>query len=64
VSAGRPVGESLGLIAAGMLLFLGVLDLAYFARTGLFRREHDGVVNAGVVIGTLTLAAILIVRFV
>jgi hypothetical protein len=64
VSAGRPVGESLGLIAAGMLLFLGVLDLAYFARTGLFRREHGGVVNAGVVIGTLTLAAILIVRFV
>ena len=64
VSAGRPVGESLGLIAAGMLVFLGILDLAYFARTGLFKREHEGIINAGVVIGTLTLAVILIVRFV
>jgi len=64
VSAGRPVGESLGLIAAGMLVFLGILDLAYFARTGLFKREHEGIINAGVVVGTLTLAVILIVRFV
>ena len=63
VSGGRPVGESLGLIAGGMLLFLGVLDLAYFARAGLFKREHGGIINAGVVIGTLTLAVILIVRF-
>lgn len=64
VSGARPAGESLGLIAAGMLLFLGVLDLAYFARTRLFRREHHGIINAGVVVGTLTLAVILIVRFV
>lgn len=64
VTDGRPVGESLGLVAAGMLLFLGVLDLAYFARTGLFKREHEGIMNAGVVIATLTLAVILIVRFV
>ena len=64
VSGGHPLGESLGLIAAGMLLFLGVLDLAYFARTGLFKREHGGIINAGAVIGTLTLAVILMVRFI
>ena len=64
ISAGRPAGESLGLIAAGMLGFLGILDLAYFARTGLFKREHEGLINAGVVIGTLTLSIILIVRFI
>ena len=64
VSAGRPLGESLGLIAAGMLAFLGILDLAYFARTGLFKREHDGIVNAGVVGGVLLLSAILVLRFV
>jgi len=64
VSAGRPVGESLGLVAAGMLVFLGVFDLAYFARAGLFKREREGIINAGVVVGTLTLAVILIVRFV
>ncbi|MEA2011364.1 MAG: hypothetical protein U9N78_11725 [Actinomycetota bacterium] len=62
--AGRPIGDSLGLVAAGMLAFLGVLDLAYFARTGLFKREHGGIVNGGVVIGVLLLAAILLVRFV
>ena len=56
-------GASLGLIAGGMLLFLGVLDFGYFARTGLFRREREGVMNALVVGGVLTLALILIVRF-
>lgn len=59
----QPAGASLGLIAGGMLVFLGILDLAYFARTELFQREHGGIANAGVVIGVLTLAAILIVRF-
>lgn len=61
--AEEPAGESLGLIAAGMLLFLGVLDLAYFARTGLFAREHEGVLNAGVVVTVLILSTVLIVRF-
>ena len=28
----EPLGESLGLVAGGMLLFLGILDTAYFAR--------------------------------
>jgi len=63
VSRSRPVGESLGLVAAGMLAFLGILDLAYFARTGLFKREHEGPVYAGVVTGVLVLSAILVVRF-
>jgi hypothetical protein len=62
-SGSRPVGDSLGLIAAGMLAFLGVLDLVYFARTGLFKREHGGVINAAVVTGVLLLAVILFFRF-
>ncbi len=64
VSRTRPVGESLGLIAAGMLVFLGVLDLAYFARTGLFKREHEGLINAGIVVGVLLLSVILMIRLV
>ena len=60
----RSAGESLGLIAAGMLAFLGALDLAYFARTGMFARAHGGVVNAAVVGGVMILAVILTVRFV
>lgn len=61
--AEQPSGRWLALVAAGMLLFLGVLDLAYFARTGLFKREHGGVVNAGVVAWTLIFGLLLIVRF-
>lgn len=58
-----PLGRSLALVAAGMLAFLGILDLAYFARHGMFAREQGGVLNAGIVAGVLLLAAILIVRF-
>jgi hypothetical protein len=57
------LGESLSLVAGGMLLFLGVLDAAYFARTGLFAPDRGGVVNALVVIGVLALGSILVVRF-
>ena len=44
-------------------LLAGVLDLAYFARTGMFRRDRGGLVNAGVVAGVLILAVVLLVRF-
>jgi len=64
VSAGRPIGESLGLVAAGMLAFLGILDLVYFARTGLFKKEHGGVANVVVVGGVLLLSVILLLRFI
>ena len=61
--AEEPAGDSLGLIAAGMLAFLGILDLAYFARTGLFRRDRGGVINAAVVVAVLVMAIVLAVRF-
>lgn len=59
----EPLGESLALVAGGMLLFLGILDTAYFARVGMFARAKDGIANAAVVIGVLTLGLILVVRF-
>ncbi len=59
----EPGGDSLGLFAAGMLAFLGVLDLAYFARTGMFQRRHGGLINAGVVTSVLMVSLILVVRF-
>jgi hypothetical protein len=59
----EPVGERLALVAGGMLAFLGILDGAYFWRTGLFAREREGLVNLGVVGGVLLLSLILIVRF-
>jgi len=59
----EPAGRSLGLISAGMLAFLGVLDFGYFARTGLFHRDRGGAGNAGIVAATLVLAAVLAIRF-
>jgi hypothetical protein len=59
----QPLGSSLSLVAGGGLGFLGVLDAAYFWRTGLFARDKDGVWNLAIVAGVLTLAGILIVRF-
>jgi hypothetical protein len=61
--AEEPAGRSLGLVAAGMLAFLGVLDFAYFARTGLFRRDRGGFGNAFVVAGVLITAVVLVARF-
>lgn len=59
----EPLGASLALVAAGMLAFLGVIDLAYFAKHRMFAIEHGGVLNAGIVVGALLLAAILVVRY-
>lgn len=59
----EPLGRSLALVAAGMLTFLGVIDLAYFLRHRMFALERGGLVNAGIVVGVLLLAAILAVRY-
>jgi hypothetical protein len=59
----QPLGESLALVAGGALLFLGVLDTAYFARTGLFARDREGLWNAAIVIGVLALGIVLVARF-
>lgn len=61
--AEQPSGSSLGLIAAGMLVFLGVLDFAYFTRTGMFQRERGGFGNAFVVGSVLLVGVVLVVRF-
>ena len=59
----EPLGRSLALVAAGMLTFLGVIDLAYFARHGMFRREREGVLNFALVVGVLLLATVLLARY-
>ena len=59
----EPLGESLSLVAGGMLVFLGILDAAYFLRTGLFAPEHEGVANLAIVVAALAGGAFLIVRF-
>jgi hypothetical protein len=58
----RPLGGQLALVAAGMLLFLGLIDAAYFARTGMFARDRGGVGNTAIVAWMLVLAALLLAR--
>lgn len=60
----EPIGESLALVAGGMLVFLGVLDTAYFWRTGLFAPEHEGYMNLAVVAACLAGGIFLIVRYI
>lgn len=60
LGADREAGRQLGLVAAGMLLFLGTLDAVYMQRSGLFLAEHEGRQNAVVVVTVLAVAAFLI----
>ena len=59
----EPLGESLSLVAGGMPVFLGILDAAYFWRTGMFTPEHEGYANLAIVLAALAGGIFLIVRF-
>lgn len=59
----EPLGESLALVAGGMLVFLGILDAAYFWRTGMFAPAHEGYANLAIVLAALAGGVFLIVRF-
>lgn len=59
----EPLGESLALVAGGMVVFLGLLDAAYFSRTGRFARERGGLLNLGLVTGLLAMGLLLIGSF-
>ena len=68
VSAGLTVfdvalGRTLGLLCAGMLLFLGVIDAAYFWEHGLFARIRGGLVNGAVVAAVLAVALFLVIAY-
>lgn len=56
-------GRTLALVCAGMLLFLGVIDAAYFAEHRMFARDRGGLVNAGVVAGVLAVSGFLMVVY-
>lgn len=56
-------GAILGLVCAGMLLFLGVIDAAYFTQHGMFARARGGLVNGGVVAAVLVMSVLLVVTY-
>jgi len=59
----EPLGESLALVAGGMLVFLGTLDAAYFWRTGMFAPEHEGYMNLAIVVAAFAGGVFLIARY-
>ncbi len=61
--AGNPLGRSIGLIAAGMLLFLGVIDAAYMVQNGMFARDKNGIQHFGIVASILITSVILIAYY-
>ncbi len=60
----KPLGMSLTLVCGGMMLFLTVIDIAYFAQHGLFAKERGGVENWGLIIPMVIMSFLMIVRFI
>jgi hypothetical protein len=60
---GSALGERLSLVCGGMMLFLTVIDTAYFLQNGMFAREKGGAAHLRLIL-TLTLVSLLmILRF-
>lgn len=60
---GRPLGAQLALVAGGMMLFLTVIDIAYFAQHRMFARERGGGESWGVVVPLAAVSGLLLARF-
>ncbi len=61
---GFPLGERLALVCGGMLLFLAIIDIAYFKQNGMFARERGGKENWAVIIPLVVMSLFLILRFI
>ncbi len=60
---GNPLGERLALVSGGMVLFLAIIDVAYFAQHGMFAKAKGGKEHLGVVVPLLVMSLLLILRF-
>ncbi|MBI5506001.1 MAG: hypothetical protein HY899_14485 [Deltaproteobacteria bacterium] len=63
VLGGRPLGRSLGLVAAGMLLFLAVIDTVYMQQNDLFRPERDGRMHTAIVVAVFAVCGLMLVAY-
>jgi len=60
---GSALGERLSLVCGGMMLFLTVIDTAYFLQNGMFAKEKGGADHLRLIL-TLTFTSLLmILRF-
>lgn len=63
VLGGHQLGRSLGLVAAGMLLFLGVIDTVYMRQNDLFRPQHDGRMHTAIVVAVFAVAGLMLTAY-
>ena len=61
---GKPLGERLTLVCGGMMLFLTVIDIAYFTQHKMFARERDGIANMGLILAMIVMSVVMIFRYI
>lgn len=60
---GNALGERLTLVCGGMMLFLTVIDSAYFLQNGLFAKEKGGAENLRLILVLAVVSLLMILRF-
>ena len=60
---GDPLGERLTLVCGGMMLFLAVIDAAYFLQNGMFAKEKGGGENLRLSLVLILASLLMILRF-
>lgn len=60
---GNALGERLTLVCGGMMLFLTVIDTAYFLQNGMFAKEKGGAENRRLIIVLALVSLLMILRF-
>jgi len=61
---GVPLGERLTLVCGGMMLFLLVIDTAYYIQNGMFAKERGGADNLRLSLLLTVVSLLLILRFI
>ena len=60
---GNALGERLTLVCGGMMLFLTVIDTAYFLQNGMFSREKGGAEHLRLIAVLGVVSLLMILRF-
>jgi hypothetical protein len=60
---GNPLGERLTLVCGGMMLFLTVIDTAYFLQNGMFAKEKGGAEHLPLIVVLTVVSLLMILRF-
>jgi hypothetical protein len=60
---GNALGERLTLVCGGMMLFLVVIDTAYFLQNGMFAKEKGGAENLRLILVLIVVSLLMILRF-